>query len=120
MAGDVLTFWMNSWLYNGEKQIFPEGIEWIPAYTVLELHLNTTHNQTDGYGCKIAKIGIHASSLYSYMTPYWLGYFPSGLDAAEIKVAAIQAKGDAIRQCREVRSHVLSGILAGRMALGCG
>ena len=106
----MLTFWMNSWLYNGEKQIFPEGIEWIPAYTVLELHLNTTHNQTDGYGCKIAKIGIHASSLYSYMTPYWLGYFPSGLDAAEVKVAAIQAKGDAIRQCREVRCCVFSVI----------
>lgn len=67
--GQTLTFYINEFMFDTkEKAVFPEGIEGpIPAYSVIEVQLNPSHNQSKGYGMKIAKIAPQSYSLYSYL-----------------------------------------------------
>ena len=65
-VGQTLTYYISEFLY--EKSVFPEGATgMIPAFTVVEMQLNPSHNQSNGYGFKIAKITPQAPTLYSYM-----------------------------------------------------
>lgn len=65
-VGQTLTYFLSEFLY--EKSMFPEGATgFIPAFSVVEIHLNPSHNQTNGYGMKIAKITPQVPTLYSNM-----------------------------------------------------
>jgi len=68
--GQTLTFFLNDFMYDSkEKAVFSEGFPGvIPAYSVVEVQLNPSHNQSAGYGLKIAKITPHGPTLYSYMS----------------------------------------------------
>lgn len=68
--GQTLTFYLNEFMFDTkEKAVFPEGIPGvIPAYTVVEVQLNPSHNQSNGYGLKIAKITPQGPTLYSYFS----------------------------------------------------
>jgi hypothetical protein len=51
-----------------EEAVFPEGLSGcIPAFKVVELLLNPLHNQSTGYGLKIAKITPQGHTLFSYL-----------------------------------------------------
>jgi hypothetical protein len=67
--GQTLTFYLNEFMFDTkEKNVFPEGTSGsIPAYSVIEVQLNPSHNQSKGYGLKIAKITPQAPTLYSYV-----------------------------------------------------
>ena len=108
--GQVLTFYLNE--YTFEKDVFPAGLAGvIPAFTVVDLVLNPSHNQSKGYGCKIAKITPHASTLYSYMTPAALERVPYTPDGAQ-RVAEEQAGvcGPIIKCVERSRYSVYSAV----------
>ena len=64
-VGQALTYHISEYLY--EKSVFPEGVAgYIPAFSVVEVQLNPSHNQSGGYGFKIAKVRRMEHSLYSY------------------------------------------------------
>ena len=53
-----------------DQSIFPKDndMQFIPEFTVVDMRLMTSHNDTEpGYGCKLQKISLHHTSLYSYM-----------------------------------------------------
>lgn len=66
--GQTLTFYLNEFMFETkEKAVFPEGVEGvIPPFSVVEVQLNPSHNQSKGYGLKIAKITPQGPTLYSY------------------------------------------------------
>jgi hypothetical protein len=65
-VGQALTYFISEFLY--EKTVFPEGLTgFIPAFSVVEMQLNPSHNQSKGYGFKIARITPQAPTLYPYM-----------------------------------------------------
>ena len=66
--GQTLTFYLNEFMFDTkEKAVFPEGLTGvIPPYSVVELQLNPSHNQSKGYGMKIAKVTPQGPTLYSY------------------------------------------------------
>ena len=67
--GQTLTFYLNEFMYDTkEKAIFPEGLTGvIPPFSVIEVQLNPSHNQSKGYGLKVAKITPQGPTLYSYV-----------------------------------------------------
>ena len=63
-VGQAFTYRISEYLY--EKSVFPEGAAgFIPAFSVVEVQLNPSHNQSDGYGVKVARVRPMAYSLYS-------------------------------------------------------
>ncbi len=56
--------------------VFPRHLGVIPTFTVVDVVVAPTHNQTDGWACKLARMTLHESSLYSYMTPTALDLLP--------------------------------------------
>jgi hypothetical protein len=75
-VGQVLTFALTEYTF-GEKQIFPEGVSGVlPANSVVEVVLNPSHNNSNGYGCKLVKARALPHSLYSYMRPSALEALP--------------------------------------------
>lgn len=74
-VGQVLTFYLTD--FNFEKDVFPAGMAGsFPAFTVLDVTLNPSHNASEGFGVKIARVRQHPSTLYSYMTPSGLERLP--------------------------------------------
>lgn len=79
-----MTFFVQPFMYtprktdNGSEQhLFPRDISFIPEFTVVDMHLMTSHNETDGgYGCKLKKIALHPTSLYSYLASDGLKLLP--------------------------------------------
>lgn len=67
--GQTLTFYLNEFMYDTkERTVFPEGMTGvIPPYSVVEVQLNPSHNQSAGYGLKVARITPQGPTLYSYM-----------------------------------------------------
>ena len=68
--GQTLTFYLNEFMYDTseKKTVFAEGCPGvIQPYTVVELQLNPSHNQSKGYGLKIARITPQGPTLYSYL-----------------------------------------------------
>jgi hypothetical protein len=68
--GQTLTFYLNEFMYDTseKKTVFAEGSPpVIPAYSVIEMQLNPSHNQAKGYGLKIARITPQGPTLYSYV-----------------------------------------------------
>lgn len=66
-VGQALTFYINEFMW--EKAVFPEcsnGV--IPPYSVVEVQLNPSHNQSNGYGLKINKITPQGPTFYSYLS----------------------------------------------------
>ena len=65
-VGQTLTFYINEYMW--EKSMFPEGTPGvIPPYSVIEVQLNPSHNQSNGYGLKITKITPQGPTFYSYL-----------------------------------------------------
>jgi len=65
--GQTLNFYLNEFIW--EKGVFPEGSTGaIPAYSVVEMQLNPSHNQSNGYGLKITKISPQGPTIYSYLS----------------------------------------------------
>lgn len=67
--GQTLNFYLNEFVYDTkEKAVFPEGCPGvIPPYSVVEVQLNPSHNQSGGYGLKLAKVVPQGPTLYSYL-----------------------------------------------------
>ena len=64
MVGQAFTYRISEYLY--EKSVFPEGSTgFIPAFSVVEIQLNPSHNQSDGYGVKVARVRPMSHTLYS-------------------------------------------------------
>ena len=79
--------------------MFPKGAAVIPAFTIVDVVLAPTHNQTDGFGCKLVRLAPHDSTLYSYMTPTALELLP-GSEAAAAQYYESMAAG--CEPCRSV------------------
>ena len=69
---------------NGTDQfIFPRDMQFIPEFTVVDMHLMTSNNETEGgYGCKLKKIALHTTTLYSYLGPESLHLLPDSFSKA--------------------------------------
>ena len=82
-----MTFFVHPFMYkanNGnEKGVFPKDIPFIPEFTVVDMHIMTSHNDTEGgYGCKLKRIEPHPTSLYSYMGAEYLQQLPGTYEKA--------------------------------------
>ena len=78
-VGQVLTFALTEYTFgsDGDKLVFPEGVSGVlPANSVVEVSLNPSHNNSNGYGCKFVKARALPHSLYSYMRPSALDALP--------------------------------------------
>jgi len=106
--GQTLTFFLNE--YTFEKDVFHSSLSGVvPPYTVIDLILNPSHNQSKGYGIKIARIAPHDSTLYSYMTPSSLGNFISGADSADEVIKARAERCEHIVNCVERSRYGVCG-----------
>jgi hypothetical protein len=85
-----MTFFVQSFMFDSKKSdngidqyIFPRDMPFIPEFSVVDMHLMTSHNDTEGgYGCKLKKITMHQTSLYSYLGPESLHLLPDSFDKA--------------------------------------
>lgn len=103
-VGQMLTFALTEYTFGseGDKQIFPEGVSGVlPANSVVEVVLNPSHNNSNGYGCKLVKARALPHSLYSYMTPSGLEALPrTAAEALEFGRAQGEAN-PALANCLE-------------------
>jgi hypothetical protein len=68
---------------GAEQFIFPRDMQFIPEFSVVDMHLMTSNNDTDnGYGCKLKKISLHSTTLYSYLGPESLHLLPDNFSKA--------------------------------------
>ena len=85
-----MTFFVQSFMFDSRKSdngtdqyIFPRDMQFIPEFTVVDMHLMTSHSDTEGgYGCKLKRIMLHQTSLYSYLGSDSLHLLPSTFDKA--------------------------------------
>ena len=106
-----MTFYVHSFMFdkkndNGSDQsMFPRDIEFIPEFTVVDMRIMTSHNDTEaGYGCKLQRLSLHHTSLYSYMGSDGLHLLPATFSSASD--LAVQRAGESafIRQQLEARN----------------
>ena len=100
--GQTLTFYLSDFMFDAkEKAVFPEGCPGvIPPYSVVEVQLNPSHNQSKGYGLKITKITPQGPTLYSYVgSP---GFQALARTADEASAAAKEW----VQQCESVANQV--------------
>jgi len=93
--GQVISFFVQGFMYepkeatrNGSTSqnfIFPQEVEAIPPFTILEMQVMISNNQTEGgYGLKLQKVSLkRMASLYSYMGPESLPLLPETDEAAK-------------------------------------
>lgn len=85
-----MTFFVQSFMFDSKKSdngtdqfIFPRDMQFIPEFTVVDMHLMTSHNDTEGgYGCKLKKIALHSTTLYSYLGQDSLQLLPDTFNKA--------------------------------------
>jgi hypothetical protein len=91
----VMTFCVQPFMFDCKKSeswqeqyIFPTDMQFIPEFSVVDMHLMSSNNEMEsGYGCKLKKIVMHTTSLYSYLGPESLHLLPDSFDkAAELAV----------------------------------
>lgn len=67
-VGQVLTFALTEYTFGGDgkdKEVFPPGTTGVlPPATVVELVLNPSHNQSNGYGVKLSRARPLPHTLY--------------------------------------------------------
>ena len=86
----VLTFFVHHFMYDNKKSesgsdqyLFPRDVSSIPEFTVVNMHMMTSNNDTEGgYGIKLKRIELHPTSLYSYMGAESLQQLPGTYDKA--------------------------------------
>jgi len=106
--GQTLTFYLNEFMFDTkEKAVFPEGCpDVIPAYSVVEVQLNPSHNQSKGYGMKIAKITPQAPTLYSYF----------GSTAFQVLTRTAEFSASFIKECAKECESVANQVEQSRFA----
>ena len=86
-----MTFFVHSFMFGkkndsgGDQSIFPQDndMQFIPEFTVVDMRVMTSHNDTEsGYGCKLQKISLHYTTLYSYMGRDSLSLLPDTFQSA--------------------------------------
>ena len=101
-VGHVFTCFLNDFHFSAEKKdLFPAGVDEIPAHSIVDLHIAVTHNNSNGYGVKLVKIVPHVSSLYSYVFPSSLGLVPANAAACDTLMATIPETCKPSVQCFE-------------------
>lgn len=86
----VMTFFVQSFMFDSKKSdsgvdqyIFPRDMQFIPEFTVVDMHIMTSNNDTEGgYGCKLKRIAPHPTTLYSYMGAESLRLLPDTFERA--------------------------------------
>lgn len=97
----VLTFYIQHFMFGNsksdsgeDKSIFPRDTPFIPEFSVVDMHLMTSHNDTEGgYGCKLKRIELHHTSLYSYMGAENLQLLPGTYERA-VELTVERAKNN--------------------------
>ena len=84
-VGQVLSFGLSEYTFGGDKPLFPEGTRgFLEPFTVVDMVLTPSHNQSGGYGCKMTKVKPHGTSLYSYMKASGLECMRGTADSARV------------------------------------
>ena len=68
-----------------DQFLFPRDndMQFIPEFTVIDMRIMSSNNESEGgYGCKLQKITLHQSSLYSYLSPESLLLLPESITAS--------------------------------------
>lgn len=87
-VGQVISFFVQPFMYEAKESksgqetrseyIFPNHIDFIPEFTVIDMRVTIGNNQTEGgYGLKLQKVTLHDTTLYSYFGPESLLQLPS-------------------------------------------
>lgn len=103
-VGQMLTFALTEYTFgsDGDRRVFPEEVRGVlPAGTVVELVLNPSHNNSNGYGCKFSRARALPQSLYSYMTPGALEALPRTAAEAQQFGKAQGEQNPALANCLE-------------------
>jgi hypothetical protein len=108
-----MTFYIHSFMFDKknpdgtEQSIFPRDndMQFIPEFTIVDMRIMTSHNDTDmGYGCKLQKLSIHHTSLYSYMGSDSLHLLPETFLSASDLAVQRASENPFIRQQMEARN----------------
>jgi hypothetical protein len=87
--GQVVSFFIQPFMYDAKESksnkgedrteyIFPPQFDYIPEFTIIDMRVTISNNQTEGgYGLKLQKVTLHESSLYSYLGQDALFLLPS-------------------------------------------
>jgi hypothetical protein len=97
----VMTFYIQHFMFGinksesgADQSIFPKDMQFIPEFSVVDMHLMTSHNDTEGgYGCKLKRLEMHHTSLYSYLGPDNLQLLPKTYDRA-VELTVERAKNN--------------------------
>lgn len=102
VLGQTLTFYLNEFMFDTkEKAVFPEGVQGVIApYTVIEVQLNPSHNQSKGYGLKVARITPQGPTLYSYLASQ--GFSALSRTSEEASLRAKSAAQDCLSIANQV------------------
>lgn len=103
-VGQMLTFALTEYTFgsDGEKRVFPEGVAGVlPPNAVVEVTLNPSHNNSNGYGLKLGKARALLHSLYSYMTPSALERLPRTAEEAQRFAKAQGEQNPPLANCLE-------------------
>lgn len=75
---------------GGSRNVFPPGVDVIPAFTVVEMALNPANSKgyEDGWGFNLMRVRPCAFTLYSMMGPLGLNLLPS---THELSIAQAEA-----------------------------
>ena len=96
-----MTFYIQHFMFGinksesgADQSIFPKDMPFIPEFSVVDMHLMTSHNDTEGgYGCKLKRLEMHNTSLYSYLGPDNLHLLPRTYDRA-VELTVERAKSN--------------------------
>ena len=80
---------------GGDQSMFPRDndMQYIPEFTIVDMRIMTSNNDVEpGYGCKLQKISLHHTTLYSYMGHDSLHLLPETFaSAGEVAVQRAEA-----------------------------
>ena len=84
-SGQTFKFRLHSFMFEEKKSqcnVFPQGMDEIPAFTVVELMISPGNSKQfeDGWGIGVTQIRPCNFSLYSMQTPLGLGLLPSSYE----------------------------------------
>ena len=78
----------------GPKYVFPSDMDFIPEFSVIDMRIMISNNQTEGgYGLKLQSVALHSTSLYSYLGPESLLLLPATEELAK-KLAEEQQRAN--------------------------
>lgn len=119
-AGQTFRVILKAFMYEEKKveehSVFPQDVEFIPAFSVIEVMVSPSHTKSsgEGYGLNVSRVRACPFTLHSMLTPLGLGLIPQGYDAGLEFAEDSLGKNPAFQKILETKNVGFFGkVLAG-------